>query len=309
MVSPLSPPFVRSMSAIVLLSYWSCASTPELDLILAESPRGTVYLERIPDRTVQVAHPIKVAPEILDRVLRGILIKEDQGLLRQLSTGPSNPVPAFTDEEVRFLAPLLAEGLSRAASDQQIGFRLSQSGGATFMQSAGAGVGSSEPLLQLSPLETTIGFLYADDRSLYMTLVEYRRREEHPNTIYLANRRVPDATGLANRTLSFTPESANRTDSSRDTHSPGTMLVIDFELVSTLPMEATGSISPSTQLPRAVTSERDSQVRDLQEQMRQKNIELEELRKELQDIRRQPIEPIPGSNSLTTKPKPSPNSR
>ena len=306
MVSPLSPSFVI---ALVLLSSWSCASTPEVDLLLAEAPGGTVYLERISDRHFQAAHPITILPETMDRVLRGILIKEDQGLLRQLSSGPSNPAQAFTDEEVKFLAPLLTEGLGRAAPDQQVGFRLSQSGSATFAQSAGAGVGSSEPPLQRSPVETTTGSLYAHDHSLYVTLAKYRHRQERPDTINMPNRRVPDATGLTNRTLSFTPESASRADSDGGIHSPGATLGIDLEFLSTLPVEATGSMPPSTQPPRAFTSETDSQVRDLQEQMHQKNVELEALRKELQDIRRQPIDPSAGSNSSTTKPKPAPGSR
>ncbi len=306
MVSPLSLSFVI---ALVLLSGWSCASTPEVDLVIAESPRGEVYLERIPSRHFQAAHPITILPERMDRVLRGILVKEDQGLLRQLSSGPSNPAPAFTDEEVKFLAPLLAEGLSRAVSDQQVGFRLFQSGSATFTQSAGAGVGSSEPLLQRSPIETTTGSLYAYGHSLYITLAKYRHRQERPDTITMANRRVPDDTGLANRTLSFTPESASRPDSDSGIHSPGATLGIDFEFLSALPVEATGSMPPSTRPPRALTSETDSQVRDLQEQMRQKNVELDELRKELQDIRRQPIEPSAESNSPTTKSKPALGSR
>lgn len=292
--------FSRLIPTCLVLSLGSCASTPELDIMLGESPRGAVYLERIPDRSFQAAHPIKIDQDTLARVLRGISVKEDQGLLRTLLAGQPSTVSAFTDDEIRYLVPLLAEGLARAATDQQVGFRLIQSGSPGFSQTVGAGVGSSEPSPVLSLMETSRGSLYAYGRSLYVTILEFRVRSERADTINMANRRVPDPTGLMNRTLSFTPESAKRPDSYRGKNSTDTTLVIDYELLATLPANsgtpAGQTIAPSgTAQPPARSqtpdSNTDSQLRVLQEQMRQKNVELEDLRKELQDIRRQLTEP------------------
>ncbi len=289
----------RSALVVFTLFLWSCASSPELDMVLGESPLGTVYLERIPNRSFQAAHPIKIDHETVARVLTGILVKEDQGLLRNLMTGQPSIAPAFTDEEVRYLAPLIADGFARAAPDQQVGFRLIQAGSG-LSQSVGAAVGSSEPSRGLSLMETSRGSLYAYGRSLYVSISEYRVRSERADTINMANRRVPDATGLMNRTLSFTPESARRPDSYRGRNSNAATLVIDYALLATLLNNATppanqaglspGSPPPAAP-PRSTDSETDSQLRVLQEQMRQKNQELEELRKELQDIRRHLTEP------------------
>jgi hypothetical protein len=83
------------------------------------------------------------------RVLRDMVIKENRGFLTSLIDGKQEAVRAFRDEAVEHLAPLLVEGLTRAASDQQVGFRVVQTG---------------------APAESTKGSLYAYGRSLYLTL-------------------------------------------------------------------------------------------------------------------------------------------
>jgi hypothetical protein len=78
-------------------------------------------------------------------LLSGVVVKENRGLLGNLVAGKPEAVRAFRDEDVEYLAPLLVEGLTRAASDQQVGFRVGQTG---------------------TPAESTKGSLYAYGRSL-----------------------------------------------------------------------------------------------------------------------------------------------
>ena len=127
----------------------ACATRPELDLTIHESERGAVYVERIADRSFQAAHPITLSADTMARVLRGVVIKENLGLLGILVARKPEAVRAFRDEDVEYLAPLLVEGLSRAASDERVGFRVVQTG---------------------VPAESTKGSLYAYGRSLYLTL-------------------------------------------------------------------------------------------------------------------------------------------
>src|SRR5262245_32483928 len=108
----------------ISLSLSACAMGPELDLKIHESDRGAVYLERIPDRSFRAAHPIALSEDTLSRVLRGVGVKEDRGPFGNLIIGRPEAVRAFRDEDIQFLAPFLAEGLTRAASDQQVGFRV-----------------------------------------------------------------------------------------------------------------------------------------------------------------------------------------
>lgn len=78
------------------------------------------------------------------RVLSGMVVKENRGVLGILVAGKPEAVRVFRDEAVEYLAPLLVEGLTRDASDQQVGFRVVQT---------------------RAPAESTNGSLYAYGRS------------------------------------------------------------------------------------------------------------------------------------------------
>ena len=65
----------------ITLALSACATGPDLDLTVHESERGGVYVERIPDRSFQAAHPITLSADTMARVLRGVVVKEDHGLL------------------------------------------------------------------------------------------------------------------------------------------------------------------------------------------------------------------------------------
>lgn len=62
------------------------------------------------------------------RVLSGMVVKENRGVLGILVAGKPEVVRAFKDEDVEYLATLLVEEFVRDASDQQVGFRVVQTG-------------------------------------------------------------------------------------------------------------------------------------------------------------------------------------
>jgi len=260
------------------LLFPACSTGPELVIKIDESPQGAVYLKRISDRSFQAAHPITIDPSTIALALSGIVIRDNQGAL-QNRVGTADARRAFSGSEVGYLAPLITEGLRRAASDQQVEFTVRQ-GGSGLSERAGAGVGS-EPPMSVQPRESTNGVLYAYGRSLYVTLTRYRSREEPTTIINMANRKVSDATGLANRTVSFVPEAAKRPESYLDARSTGHTLVIDWELLAMLP-EAS-SVPASAQSapvpPQATNGVNAEPVR--------KDAEIEALRKELQEIKKQ----------------------
>lgn len=126
-----------------VLVYSACSTGSELETKIHESSQGAIYLKRITDRSFQAAHPIKIDPGIIALVLSGILIRDSRGAAPDVRR-------AFSDSEVRYLAPLISESLRRAASDQQVGFTVQQVG----------------------PGESTTAVLYAYGRSLYVRLNE-----------------------------------------------------------------------------------------------------------------------------------------
>jgi hypothetical protein len=241
-----------------VLTLSGCATGPDVDEMIKDSPRGSVYLERIADRSFQAAHPIKLDVLTIARILRGVHVRDDHSTLQTFFSGKPDALRAFSDEEVTFLTPLIAEGLRRAAPDQQVGFRIAQIGIPGHAHNTGGGVGSSEPPLTLHPRESTTG------------------------VINMANRRLPDDTGLINHTVLFVPEAAKRPDSYLDARSTDKTLVIDYELLATLPASA-GSLSsessPPTAPPPATTKEKGNPAKN--------DGEIEALRKELDEIKRQ----------------------
>ena len=68
---------------------------------------------------------------LMARVLSGVVVKENRGFLGILVAGKPEAVRVFRDGDVDYLAPLLVEGFTRVASDQQVEFRVVQPGGAS----------------------------------------------------------------------------------------------------------------------------------------------------------------------------------
>jgi hypothetical protein len=124
--------------------------------------------------------------------------------LMSMDVGPYySSVPVFSEDQINFLAPLLAEGLRTSAPDQCVEYRVvtTRTGFNRF---------------QSPTTETTAGSLYAYGRHLYVILSQYRYNQmrENMNTLDSFGReRTVDYSGLRDRTLLFTPKSAKRSDS------------------------------------------------------------------------------------------------
>jgi len=242
----------------ITLTLSACATGPDLDLTIHESERGAVYVERIPGRSFQAAHPMTLSADTMARVLRGVLVKENRGLFGNMIFGKKEAVRVFRDEDVQFLSPLLAEGLTRAASDQQVGFRVVQTG---------------------MPWESAKGSLYAYERSLYLTLPSLTPLSRH------------GAGGpIESPSILFIPESAKRSDTSRDARSTESTLVIDYALLASLPADSgTSPVQVPAGGPAAATGQTTvpaQAMQTIQAPVQLRDRELDDMRKELQDIKR-----------------------
>ncbi len=242
----------------ITLTLSACAMGPELDVPIYESDRGAVYVERIPDRSLRAAHPITLTTDTLALILRGVAVKEDRGPFGNLIIGRPEAVRAFRDEDIHFLAPLLAEGLTRAASDQQVGFRVAQPG----------------------MLELTRGSLYAYGQSLYLTVPWLTPLTRNG----AANPALPP-------TILFIPESAKRPDTYRDARSTEMTLVIDYGLLASLPTNS--EAPPPSQIPTGAPPVATGQTtapipatQAIQSTTQPSEREWDDMKKELQDLKR-----------------------
>ena len=109
-----------------------------------------------------------------------------------------------------------------------------------------------------------------------------------------ANQRIFNPAGMANRTVHFVPESVKRPDSYRTARSTDATLAIDYNLLATMPtspdMQSTAAQPPTPA--KGEPTQRDT--------------DLDELRKELQDIKKKLAEQEAERTSSTSSPSPKP---
>ena len=143
--------------------------------------------------------------------------------------------------------------------------------------------------------ESTGGFLYARERSLYLTLSDYRHRSDRTESDNPANRPIYNSAGLGKYTVQFIPESAKRPDSYRTARSTDATLVIDYNLLATMPLPVAPD-TRSTAAQPAVPVKSDATQRDT---------DLDEMRKELRDIKKKLAE----QEAERTRSAPSPSQK
>src|SRR5262245_27033618 len=217
--------------ALLCLAGTACSTTAPTGKILFEDPRGSVSLQTFSKPSIQASHPINLEPALLAQLLTGLEI-DDGGVgahhmksMQSSVTGTVAISPLFSEDQVQFLAPLLAEGLRRATPNKSIEYRV---------------VTTHEPSnrYQTPITETTTGSLYGHGRQLYVILSQYRYNPMLTNldkndVVFRSQERL-DYSGLRWRTLRFTPEAAVRADSPN----PPTMekstdkfVAIDYQLL------------------------------------------------------------------------------
>ena len=268
--------------AILCVIGTACSTTAPTSTILFEDPRGTVSLQTMADQSIQATHPVTLEPTLIAQVLRGMEIQDQERGIQRLLAGRSSPVPVFSDDQIQFLAPLLAEGLRTAAPTECVAYRVQ-----TTHQGS---------MLESSITETTAGSLYAYGRQLYVTLSQYRYSPTRANlnvndTAYRITR--PDSSGLRDRILLFTPSTAQRSDAfdlPTGGKSTDRFLAIDYQLLQQAPGAAATAGQPAPQMgtsPMPGSSvgagASESQARST-EALSQ---EVEALRKELQSVQQQ----------------------
>ena len=268
--------------ALLCILGTACSTTDQNARVLFEDPRGTVSLQTMPDQSVQATHPITLDPLLLAQILKGIEVQDQERGLQKILGGTSAPTPVFSDDQIQFLAPLLAEGLRTATPDQRITYRVETTHKGSFLES--------------STTETTTGSFYAYGRQLYVILSQYRYSPTRTNLNIgdMANRSRPlDYSGLRSQILVFTPKAAQRSDpfdQPAGEKPTDRFLAIDYQLLQQAPTAApvgqsapqAGRTSPVRESPTETgISEAPAHTTEALAQ------EVETLRKELKSVQQQ----------------------
>ncbi|HSQ51180.1 MAG TPA: hypothetical protein VLL94_07915 [Nitrospiraceae bacterium] len=277
--------------ALLCVVSTACGTAAPTGKILFQDPRGTVSLQTIPDQSIQATHPIKMDPTLLAQLLKGIEIQYQERGIQKFLAGTSAPVPVFSDDQIQFLAPLLAEGLRTASPSQRVEFR--------------AETTHKGSMLESSTTETTAGSLYAYGRQLYFILSQYRYSPSRINidlSPSTQRSRPVDYTGLQNHILLFTNSAAQRPDAF-DPPTGGKptdkFLAIDYKLLEqawrnleakrqAAPQMESGTVSVNESVEALRAAE--ARVRAAEAQVRNTEAltqEVELLKKQLESIQKQ----------------------
>lgn len=294
-----------AFALLVCPTTWGCTSSPQQKVTIHDSQDGTVYLERIPNDSLQATHPITLDSGTIARTLRGIRVRDSRKTMQTFLSSvfsPSTPVRAFSDEEADFLAPFIASAFAKATPDQRVGFRITRTGTSTDSQKGGAGP------------DSTSGFLFVYGRSLQLTLTRLPPIRDQAAANTPSRHYASDATGLSGRELVFLPKEAQRPDTFRvgDTDAP--TLVIDYELLAKLPDQPAAAAVPAAapagappSAPAVTAPQTTGELEAVKESLAKKDAEVEALKKEVNAIKKQlneqqkPAQPKP-KNKPAAKP-------
>ncbi len=265
----------------------ACGATAPLTSI-GEGPLGTVALERLasrgttakyssPQSAFQASHPATLSVLVVSRLLSGLSIAD---LDRPGTTLRQERYPLFSQEETDFFTPLIVRALSQAGPDQRVRFTLQDDG------------------------LITQGTLYLHKTSLRVSLSHYRALQGQSDTRPAA------------LTLSFTPSEALVRDDV-----PQSWMIIEPEQPRiAVSLEALNQLLAAVPAPTAnkpvaeiapiappPTSEQPSVQQELQatkDVVVKQAQELQQLKTELESLRRQLTDKE--SAAPKTKPKPAP---
>ena len=267
-----------------------CASRPNPTIVVHQDPKGSVSLEQLPIGSLQAAHPRALPDDTIAHVLEGLRVQAQERLLQILLAGRPRRNTAFTEDEVEFLSPLLARALSQAGPDHVVRY--------SVVRSTDNGP------------ETTGGALYVKDRSLYVTLTQYRvtKDQSRPPSGLLGPGRDP--TGLEGKIVLFDPEGVERPGYKPPTGLVGPYhlrtFVIDYELLDKL-IAAGPRLPDSPALPRASPGNTEASSKatnsmtqpprqeegapvstnDLRDLLDKNTLEIEALKEELRSLQRE----------------------
>jgi hypothetical protein len=234
------------------------------DRVFADGSRGAVSLQSVDDALFKAAHPVSVSPQLITHILRGA---------QALPGDATTAMHVFSDDETRFLSPLISTALSQATEHQLVTFRVLRA-----KSSEGEAIG---------------GTIYIRGRLLHFALTYYQatpdRRDSGEGQDHVSRHpgeREPSQ-------LAFIPENDRRSSINEQralvTPPPLGTLVVDYKMFGDeldLPAPTAQSQSlqvgslpcPQAEIPSAL---RDNEVTALQEILSRSGAEDTQTLKEL----------------------------
>ncbi len=196
---------------VVCVFVSACSTSHRIeDRIFIDGPQGTVSLQSVSDTAFRTTHPVSVSPLLLTHILRGT-----QALPDDITTA----MHVFSDNETRFLAPLISKALTTATENQLVTFRVLR--------------GKS------SEKESIGGIIYIHGRLLHLTLTAHHPSHDGEDSGQGQGRMSRHPGELDRSELVFIPETGLRSNLNEEPHlatrPPLGRLVIDYRMFNDTP--------------------------------------------------------------------------
>ena len=174
---------------------------------LHKTAKASVYTKEIADWSFEAHHPATIDQVTMLRIIKGIVSDDSGKTSANMPASGSKPMRVFSDEDAEFLAPLLAQALSKAKPEQMVGFKVSSSAG--------------------SGAEPTAGTLYMYRGSLYFTMASSQGKKAWGFS--------PSSFARAEKAPSFVPFGSG-----------AVTLVIDYQAVAKAPQQSPVTMAGSS---------------------------------------------------------------
>ncbi|WP_455245033.1 hypothetical protein [Petrachloros mirabilis] len=153
----MKPYKLLPMTLPLLLSFLliGCAGSVKVRS-LYEDNRTSVRLQTDREAGTGHSHPSALSPGDMARILGGVLVVEQRYAMHELLSGSAPALAAFSADEIRVLAPLLSQALSKATPREIVTF---------YRRYTSDAVG----------LAYTTGGLFVHDGNIHFVLANYRQ--------------------------------------------------------------------------------------------------------------------------------------
>ncbi len=100
-----------------------CSWTPEVETVLYKGPECVISLKTSHALKQAPKHPAFLSESLIAKILNGMTISQEEGILQQLLLSKHHPVPAFSSSQIDFLAPHVSMAFSQVTPEEVIHFK------------------------------------------------------------------------------------------------------------------------------------------------------------------------------------------
>lgn len=102
-----------------------CSWTPEVETVLQDGPECIISLKTSHTLKKTPRHPVLLSESLIAKILKGIAINQEEGILQQLLLSTHHPVSPFSPSQIDFLAHHISMAFSQVTPEEIIHFKCS----------------------------------------------------------------------------------------------------------------------------------------------------------------------------------------